>query len=191
MSLYKQHRQEIRNYILEVATKLFRDKGYHNVSVEEITLSVGVAKGTFYNLFTSKLDILIEYTNILFSKIEFDNCFDKEKNIEDNVEAFLEKLCEFIRKDEQMHLIFLKEVTPMYGNDILKGKFNFKKILYEIIINSKDYSKVVKKEINSLIEIFSFILYFKLLELANEMKNLVDIKSQIMEEVRYCLYGIF
>ena len=34
--------------------KLFAEKGYENTSIEEITATVGVAKGTLYYNFTSK-----------------------------------------------------------------------------------------------------------------------------------------
>ena len=37
--------------------KLFAEKGYENTSIEEITATVGVAKGTLYYHFASKEEI--------------------------------------------------------------------------------------------------------------------------------------
>lgn len=43
--------------IFETAMKLFAEKGYEGTSVEEITATVGVAKGTLYYHFSSKEEI--------------------------------------------------------------------------------------------------------------------------------------
>ena len=43
--------------IFEASMKLFAEKGYDATSVEEITATVGVAKGTLYYHFSSKEEI--------------------------------------------------------------------------------------------------------------------------------------
>lgn len=43
---------------LDVAQDLFYSKGYESTSVQEIIKTVGVAKGTFYHYFSSKVDLL-------------------------------------------------------------------------------------------------------------------------------------
>ena len=43
--------------IFEASMKLFAEKGYEATSVEEITATVGVAKGTLYYHFSSKEEI--------------------------------------------------------------------------------------------------------------------------------------
>lgn len=43
--------------IFETSMKLFADKGYEATSIEEITATVGVAKGTLYYHFSSKEEI--------------------------------------------------------------------------------------------------------------------------------------
>jgi AcrR family transcriptional regulator len=49
-----------RNEILEVARQLFYARGYEQTSVQDIIDQVGIAKGTFYHYFGSKLDLLDE-----------------------------------------------------------------------------------------------------------------------------------
>ena len=46
--------------IMNNALRLFREKGYDSVSVEQITRAAGVAKGTFYTYFETKSDIIVE-----------------------------------------------------------------------------------------------------------------------------------
>ncbi len=47
-----------RNEIVDAAQQLFYAKGYTATSVQDILNSVGIAKGTFYYYFDSKLDLL-------------------------------------------------------------------------------------------------------------------------------------
>ena len=57
--IVKEH-DERRNEILDVAQELFYSKGYENTSVKDIIDAVGIAKGTFYHYFSSKIQLLDE-----------------------------------------------------------------------------------------------------------------------------------
>lgn len=50
--------EERRKNIIEKAKQLFDEKGFQQTSVDDITLSLNVAKGTFYYYFKSKEDVL-------------------------------------------------------------------------------------------------------------------------------------
>ena len=47
-----------RNEILDVAQQFFYQKGYAQTSVQDVITEIGIAKGTFYHYFSSKLDLL-------------------------------------------------------------------------------------------------------------------------------------
>lgn len=49
-----------REYMMEVALKLFIENGYEKVSVDDIIRSTHTSKGTFYHYFESKDEILLE-----------------------------------------------------------------------------------------------------------------------------------
>jgi len=51
---------ETRDKIFSTAFKLITEKGFDNVTIEEIAKESGVAKGLFYHYFKSKDDIVIE-----------------------------------------------------------------------------------------------------------------------------------
>ncbi len=53
--------KNIRESLIESAQKLIAEKGYHKTRVEDITRSSGVAKGTFYNYFSSKEDLVATF----------------------------------------------------------------------------------------------------------------------------------
>ena len=76
--------------IFETSMKLFAEKGYEATSIEEITATVGVAKGTLYYHFSSKEEIfnfLIEegmkllQNSIDIKTAKFSNYIDKIKAI--------------------------------------------------------------------------------------------------------------
>lgn len=70
--------------IFETAMRLFADKGYDATSVEEITATVGVAKGTLYYHFSSKEEIfnflIEEGMKLLHNSIEI-----KTENLNDPI----------------------------------------------------------------------------------------------------------
>lgn len=51
---------EKRQLIISVAIQLFTEKGFDATSVEEITKQCGISKGSFYNIFSSKEELLLE-----------------------------------------------------------------------------------------------------------------------------------
>ena len=53
-------KQETRQRMLEAAWNLFRERGYEETTVEEITEAADVAKGTFFNYFETKEAVLGE-----------------------------------------------------------------------------------------------------------------------------------
>jgi AcrR family transcriptional regulator len=50
--------EERRQELVQTAYELFKEKGYDNVNVSDIVGKVGVAQGTFYYYFKTKLDVL-------------------------------------------------------------------------------------------------------------------------------------
>ena len=51
--------------LMETATALFREKGFQNVTVDEIIEKAGSSKGGFYNHFSSKEELLFRMTDLL------------------------------------------------------------------------------------------------------------------------------
>lgn len=52
--IFSKKRQEISRQIKEAALRLFETKGIHKSTVSELAESVGIAKGTFYNSYATK-----------------------------------------------------------------------------------------------------------------------------------------
>ena len=56
--LKEKQRQERAALILQVAEEVFAEKGYHDASMDEVAARVGVSKGTVYQHFASKEDLV-------------------------------------------------------------------------------------------------------------------------------------
>jgi AcrR family transcriptional regulator len=52
-------RAEKRDYLIEVATRLFNQYGYHAVGIDQIIAAAGIAKTTLYRHFKSKEDLIV------------------------------------------------------------------------------------------------------------------------------------
>ena len=48
-----------RAQILDAATKVFSEKGFHRATVRDVARTAGIADGTIYNYFASKTDVLL------------------------------------------------------------------------------------------------------------------------------------
>jgi len=58
MKVSREQMAENRNHILDVAGRLFREKGFEAVSVAEVMNAAGLTHGGFYGHFTSKDDLI-------------------------------------------------------------------------------------------------------------------------------------
>src|SRR5215510_14834959 len=48
-----------RNQILDAATKVFAQKGFHRATIRDVAKEAGVADGTIYNYFDNKTDLVL------------------------------------------------------------------------------------------------------------------------------------
>lgn len=62
-------REELRRRIYEAAITIFRERGFERATIEEVTARAGVAKGTFFNFYPSKIDVLAQYYQVIDVRI--------------------------------------------------------------------------------------------------------------------------
>ena len=96
--------------------KLFAEKGYDATSIEEITATVGVAKGTLYYHFSSKEEIfnflIEEGMKLLQNSIDIKTA--KFSNYIDKVKAIILIQIKIVVKYEDLITIFLSQ---FWGNE--------------------------------------------------------------------------
>lgn len=97
--------------IFEASMKLFAEKGYDATSIEEITATVGVAKGTLYYHFTSKEEIfnflIEEGMKLLHNSMEIKT--SKLSNSIDKIKAIILIQIKIVAKYENLITILLNQ----------------------------------------------------------------------------------
>ncbi|NMA66364.1 MAG: TetR/AcrR family transcriptional regulator [Clostridiaceae bacterium] len=121
-----------KDRIFSTASKLFREKGYNNVTINDICDACGITKPTFYYHIKSKQDILVSFYD----------------HIVDNLTPLLMKMIYIPSSWEQLMLLFdtlinnIEELGTDLNSQLLSvnlqknyGTFALRKNLEEIAIN--------------------------------------------------------
>ena len=125
--------------IFETSMKLFAEKGYDATSIEDITETVGVAKGTLYYHFTSKeeiFDFLVEEgIKLLQNSVEIK--IAKYQNYLDKIKAIILIQIKIVNKYENLINIIL---TQLWGKE--KRNQKCQKLIYDYIDTIEDIVKI-------------------------------------------------
>lgn len=120
---------ETKNKLLSTAMMLFTQRGFDKVTVDDITRFAGVSKGTFYNHFTTKDEVLVEQFN--------------------RIDDYYEQILRHIKPTEtasSQALIFVDAMCEYCGN--IWG-INLLKIVYsnQISLGARPYILLNKKRL--------------------------------------------
>lgn len=123
-----------KRHLYQCAMKLFRERGFDRVSVDEIVREAGMAKGTFYIYFNSKSDIILEMLR------QYDSYYDQimaslpaELSIDGRMEEIVKGACRFTQE-----VIGLDLIRVLYGKQLSEGQdhpglLNEDRALYRIL----------------------------------------------------------
>ena len=119
---YGSKRELRREQILKIASELFSEKSYHDVTVDEIAGAVGVAKGTIYLYFPSKERLYLEILEYSFEAIE--SLLEKEIAKSDSAPVKLKKVLRLIFEFYQMNLDVLR-ILSRDETHLIREHFEF------------------------------------------------------------------
>ncbi|MBO0959930.1 TetR/AcrR family transcriptional regulator [Neobacillus sp. MM2021_6] len=127
--------------IYKVALKLFIEHGFENVSINDITQQVGMAKGTFYTHFKSKDQIIVDH----YRKIDdhYEDTFQVLTNIESNYERVMLILKEGFLYTEKIgkELLRVVLISQISGKEdipfVMDSRRKIYKILLELVRNGQ------------------------------------------------------
>lgn len=119
--------------ILNTALTLFSEKGYDNVTVDEITEKSNSSKGSFYFHFGSKHNILLEkFTEIDNYYLKFYQNFPSAISASEQILLFIQKQMEYIQNElgkDLMKLIYSHALLPNHNEYFV----NQERLLFQII----------------------------------------------------------
>ncbi len=180
--------------IFETSMKLFAEKGYDATSIEEITATVGVAKGTLYYHFSSKEEIfnflIEEGIKLLQNSIDIKTA--KYSNYIDKIKAIVLIQIKIVVKYEDLITILL---TQFWGKEarnqtckkyILSYIYKIEQIVKEGIERGeikKGNTQVIASEIYGLIG-SSLVYKIRSQEEIDIMKLYKEFETTIIEGLR-------
>lgn len=120
-----------RRHILTNAFELFKEKGYHRVSMYEIATKSEFSIGTLYNYFRNKEDL---YSALLIEKAQavsrtIDEVLSKEDDVENVVREYVNAKIEVFKDNLVLARLFFAE---MQGGTNFGSKAGFVKVLREL-----------------------------------------------------------
>jgi AcrR family transcriptional regulator len=100
---------ERRDRLYDAAVTLFREQGYENTTVDQITRQAGVAKGTFFNYFPTK-DALLRYVGAReIGRLGVASLAGGSTSAVGNLKRFMATLASSMERDRELvKLIFAK-----------------------------------------------------------------------------------
>ncbi|GEN44244.1 TetR/AcrR family transcriptional regulator [Alkalibacillus haloalkaliphilus] len=107
--------QEKKIEIIKASIDLFAEKGFHVTSVQEIVDRANVAKGSFYNYFTSKNDLIRAIYDFYFAVLE-EAMTEQATQTEDPKQQFQNQLAvffEFFLNNKPLIKMIMKEQIPI------------------------------------------------------------------------------
>lgn len=129
-----------REQIIKIASELFSEKSYHDVTMDEIASAVGVAKGTLYLYFPSKERLYLEILEHSFEAIEA--LLEREIEKSDSAPAKLKKVLRLIFEFYQMNLDVLR-ILSRDETHLIREHFEFTE--FWRLRRIKLYEKILEK----------------------------------------------
>jgi AcrR family transcriptional regulator len=192
MSLYKRQREQIKNDIVALSINMFREFGYENVTIEQITKRMEIAKGTFYNYFRSKRDILMYWSQERFAGMDISFVINKERDCETNLKQLLETFIDAIQEENRLFRSFILELDKMQGgeNPEYQG-FAFTILMKEVVIHSFDGIKISKNYFEVKMQVLTSAIFYEVKSWIINRKDITKLKDHIHKVLKICLYGLY
>ncbi|HSC36005.1 MAG TPA: TetR/AcrR family transcriptional regulator [Thermodesulfobacteriota bacterium] len=129
--------------IIRAAAKLFSQKSYHDVTMDDIAEKVGVAKGTIYLYFDSKEKLYLEIMEETYEEIE--SILEKETAKSDPAPVKLKKVLGLIFKFYLQNLDVLR-ILSRDETHLIREHYEFTE--HWRLRRIKLYEKILEKGIN-------------------------------------------
>ena len=151
-----------REQIMQTAMVLFRKKGYHKTTMREICALSKVNRGSFYDYFESKEDILVYiYKQMMYQEGDFEKSLPKEKiSRREDLEPYLRALLSaaWNRDKHPIQLLYRETISldKRSKKDVLKIESEYVRIVADNLRKGLGLS-VISQELEILANMVVFI----------------------------------
>jgi TetR/AcrR family fatty acid metabolism transcriptional regulator len=139
-----------KQQILDAATKVFAEKGFHRATIKEIAKAAGVADGTIYNYFTNKTELLLGILNRLNETEQREQHFvaGSEQDIRSFFVAYLRQRLALLWPNLEVfrailpELLVNAELRDMYYSQVIEPTFTIGEHFLQAQIEQKQSSTI-------------------------------------------------
>lgn len=123
---------DTKNKIYKIGIQLFKEYGYHDVSVEMIAQQASVGIGTFYHYYSSKMKLFMEmFINVEDYLSEFE---DIDLSTWNPREIILKYFTQYCSMHENVGLDFVQNISSATNQRFIKDKREFELTVENMII---------------------------------------------------------
>lgn len=180
-----EERRDIKNQLIETARERFTRYGFQKTTVQEITDSVGIAEGTFYQFFDSKSElymrVLVQEQDEVIDAVESDL-----RGLTDPADQLDQLFRTWMREFEQRPLLLKSHRVPQ---EILRAvdTEEFPELKQEVMDRISPLIAEIQKRSDGYIADIRPQIVFELLSLL----EVVAANSDAYDEVGWSGYNIF
>jgi len=133
-----------REQILKAAIELFTKKGFEMTSVESIARRAKIAKGTFYNFFDKKEDVLLYFLDREISKSgdEIERKLGSAKTIAEELGLVIPSYIKHIFPNKEFTKVLVKERIGKIGTGKNKNELVLVQLVTELIDKAKQRNEI-------------------------------------------------
>jgi len=182
--LIKQRREEI----IQAASKVFAEKGYHNATIKAICEVSGLGPGTIYNYVKKKEDILYLIYDKLTTALSgalMETIANNKKPLDQLREALM-KTIEIVWDNQDLILLMYRETAALDKEsmyNVLNRESNYVRYIEKILRRGREKDVIQNKNIRLASDIIVYLLAFIPLRRWNLKKrfNEKQIKSGLVD----------
>jgi len=180
--------------IVIAALELFGKKGFEKTSVESITRKARVAKGTFYNFFDKKEDVLLHFLDREYGKSEAEISQKRsaQQAFLDQIELSVSSYIKHIFSDREFTKVLIKERIGNIGTGKNKNELRLMEEIFRSIERAKQ-QREIRLDVDSrrLTEmIFALYTMYVIYWTNGFIKTKKECVARIKEAVQYILSGV-
>jgi len=153
-----------RERLLNASLQLFREKGYEQTKVADITRAAGVAKGTFFNYFPTKERVLLALGEQMLGKLGQVNANDifQQKTTRGKVKAMFHALAAGLDSDRGLvkEMVYRGLRLPDLV-DNSRAQLDFRAMLVLLIEQGKRKNEIIKNTDVPFVADALYTLYFQ------------------------------
>ncbi len=119
-----------KQHVIKIAHQLFIEKGFQATSIQDILDASGISKGTFYNYFSSKSELLIALFKTIYRQLNHERDQLLIGQSSSNIDIFIKQI------ELQTHTNRVNKLIALFEEVIVSNDADLKQYIEKVQINN-------------------------------------------------------